>query len=133
MEKPSLRKASVGHTDPGKVSARNHDRDRLLAQCRIDTFRAGGKGGQHQNKVESGVRLTHKPTGVVVTSRKFRSQRQNREEAVRRLMRKLDARRRTPRPRIPTGIPPHEKQKRLEAKKRRSRLKGLRRTPTQDI
>jgi peptide chain release factor 1 len=44
---------------------------------RRDTFRSGGPGGQHQNKTESGVRLTHLPTGVVAESRSERSQHKN--------------------------------------------------------
>lgn len=98
----------------------------------MDTFRSGGKGGQHQNKVESGVRLTHRPTGIVVTSRKHRSQHRNREDALERLKRKLEARDRREKPRLPTGVPRREKRKRLEAKKRRSRLKRLRATPDRE-
>jgi len=104
----------------------------VLAECRVDTFRSGGKGGQHQNKVESGVRLTHRPTGIVVTSRKHRSQHRNREDALERLKRKLEARDRREKPRLPTGVPRREKRKRLEAKKRRSRLKRLRATPDRE-
>ena len=98
----------------------------------MDTFRSGGKGGQHQNKVESGVRLTHRPTGLVVTSRKHRSQHRNREDALERLRRKLEARNRPERPRVPTRVPRREKRKRLEEKKRRSRLKRLRATPDRE-
>jgi len=50
----------------------------LLAECRVETFRAGGPGGQHQNKTESGVRLTHLPSGISVTARDSRSQHRNR-------------------------------------------------------
>lgn len=51
---------------------------------RIDTFRAGGKGGQHQNKTDSGDRLTHIESGAVGESRSERSQHANRKKAFRR-------------------------------------------------
>ena len=101
----------------------------LLAECRVDTFRSGGAGGQHQNKVESGVRLTHLPSGIVVTSRKHRSQHRNRQDALARLEAELEGRSRTRKPRVATSVPKREKRKRLEAKKRRSRLKRLRGKP----
>ena len=100
-----------------------------MSECRVDTFRSGGKGGQHQNKVESGVRLTHRPTGLVVTSRKYRSQHRNREDALRRLREKLEAMDRRDPPRVPTRVPARERRKRLEEKKRRARLKHLRTRP----
>ena len=57
-----------------------------LADCRVDTFRSGGKGGQHQNKTESGVRITHPPSGAVGESREERSQLQNKRAAFRRMV-----------------------------------------------
>lgn len=55
----------------------------------FESFRAGGPGGQHQNKTDSAVRVRHLPTGVSVVSRNERSQHQNRREAVRMLSRIL--------------------------------------------
>ena len=56
-----------------------------LADCRVDTFRSGGKGGQHQNTTDSGVRITHIASGAVGESREHRSQHANKKTAFRRM------------------------------------------------
>ena len=101
--------------------------DALLAECRVDTLRAGTKGGQRANKVETGVRLTHGPSGIVVVSRRERSQLRNREHALAELRRRLVARATPKKKRRATRPTMGSKKRRAEAKRRQSKKKSDRR------
>ena len=111
------------------VSIPNDD-EALLGQCRVETFRAGGPGGQHQNTTESGVRIIHIPTGVRATARDERSQFRTRSIALKRLRARLEAFTEVLKPRKPPKHPYRaNKRKRLKAKRKRSDTKRLRKPP----
>jgi protein subunit release factor B len=101
--------------------------DALLAECEETFFVAGGPGGQHRNKTESGVRLVHPPTGTAVTATERRSQLQNRAAALARMRERLGVLARREKPRRATRPTRGSKERRLAEKKRRGERKASRR------
>ena len=99
--------------------------DALLAQCDVDVYTGGSPGGQHRNKTESAVRLTHPPAGVTVTATERRSQQENREVALERL--RLAALTYVPKVRRATRPTKGSQERRLAGKKRDARVKADRR------
>jgi len=105
---------------------------KLLKDCDVETFRGPGPGGQHRNKTESAVRMTHRPSGIVRIARDDRSQLRNRQIALERIWRALEARKRKPKPRVPTGRTKTSQEQRLEHKQRHADAKRTRRKPALD-
>jgi protein subunit release factor B len=103
------------------------DRASLERDSEMEFFIAGGPGGQHRNKVETGVRLRHLPTGLVVTATERRSQSANREAAFERLAERLEAMQRPRRTRRPTRPSVAARATRLDEKRRQSERKRARR------
>jgi protein subunit release factor B len=106
--------------------------DELLRECEVDTFRSSGPGGQHVNKTETAVRLTHMPTGIVVTSQQERSQHRNKQLCLKKLREKIEKLNYRPAKRVPTHVPTSVKNRALEEKARRSQIKRLRSKPAID-
>jgi len=102
------------------------DRDSLERDCDLEFFIASGPGGQHRNKVETGVRLTHRPSGISVTATERRSQHANREVAYERMAARLEEMQHISPPRKPTRPTAASRERRLEAKRRAALLKRQR-------
>ena len=94
------------------------DRAALEREVVIDVFRASGPGGQHVNKTASALRLTHLPSGVVVTSQDSPSQFRNRETAYERLAERLRRLNHVPKKRVATKPSRSSREKRIAGKKR---------------
>lgn len=124
------KKRAVTVPEPIRAAARRAlalSDEGLLLDCEETFFVGGGPGGQHRNKTESGVRLHHRPTGVVVTATERRSQLQNRGAALERLRGRLAALSHRPRPRKPTRPTRGSQERRIAEKKRRGERKSARR------
>src|SRR5437016_13237540 len=102
------------------------DRESLERDCDLEFFIASGPGGQHRNKVETGVRLTHHPSGISVTATERRSQHANREMAYERMEDRLEEMQHISPPRKPTRPSAASRERRLEGKRHAARLKKQR-------
>ena len=108
------------------------DPEALRKEVKITTFRSGGPGGQHRNKVESAVRLVHIPSGIAVVATESRFQGRNRELAFQRLRERLVERNRRKKTRHATGPSRAARARRLDRKRRQARKKSLRRRVPSD-
>ncbi len=101
--------------------------DEIARDCEVQVFRATGPGGQGVNTTDSAVRMRHVPTGITVVSRESRSQLQNRERCLQKILETCRRRAVPPRPRKKTRVPASQRRRRLESKRSRGQLKQLRR------
>ncbi|HTI15438.1 MAG TPA: peptide chain release factor-like protein [Dictyobacter sp.] len=108
------------------------DRDALERDCDIEFMVAGGPGGQHRNKVETGVRLVHRPSGLMVTATERRSQHANREAAFERMAMRLEERQRVRTPRRATRPTTASRERRLNEKRLKSASKRRRSVPVNE-
>ncbi|MDM7999491.1 MAG: peptide chain release factor-like protein [Dehalococcoidia bacterium] len=117
---------------PGSASSRRYATDRatLEKEVIIEPYRGPGPGGQRKNRKETAIRLTHTPSGITVIASERRSQAQNREIALQRLIKKLRQLNRPRKRRIPTRPSASAIRKQKEAKQRLSQKKRLRQKST---
>lgn len=101
--------------------------EKLLELCDVETFRAGGPGGQHVNKTDSAVRLTYRPMNIVVTCQEERSQLFNKQRCLEKLREKVAKLNYRQPKRIPTRIPRGKKEDALKKKHEHGEKKKLRR------
>lgn len=104
----------------------SEDRRTLEREVVVEVFRASGAGGQHVNKTESALRLTHLPSGVVVTAQDSPSQHRNREIAFERLIKRIKRLNHVPKKRVPTKPTKASRERRLAEKKREGARKASR-------
>ena len=120
-ESNALPERSVEACDSARL-----DPERIEKEVVLQFFRASGPGGQHRNKVETAVRMTHPPSGIVVTATEGRSQARNRAVAFRRLLDKLRELNKPRRPRHATRKSRRVKQRERIERDRHSQKKRLR-------
>lgn len=106
--------------------------EKLLAECHISAYRSSGSGGQHVNKTDSAVRLTHTPTGIVVTCQKERSQHLNKQHCITKLRKVVEKLNYRPPERIATRLPRSVKRENLATKAKHSQKKRSRAAPSID-
>ncbi len=105
------------------------DRETLERETDVSFQRRGGPGGQHQNKVETAVRLHHRPSGIRVVSSRHRSQSRNRDAAFERLAERLRLLNHRPKRRVATRPSRAARRRRLENKRQRGAIKRDRKKP----
>lgn len=108
------------------------DREALEREAEVEFVRASGPGGQHRNKRETGVRLTHPPSGLTVMATERRSQARNRDLAFERLTARLLELNEVPKERKPTRPSRSQKARRLDDKRKTAEKKQSRRLPGED-
>lgn len=114
------------HNDGVRNTFYPTDRESLERDCDVEFFIASGPGGQHRNKVETGVRLIHRPSGTRVTATERRSQQANRERAFERMAIRLQEQQRVAPVRKSTRPTAASRLRRLDEKRHRSQLKKQR-------
>ena len=105
------------------------DRELLERDCDVEFFIASGPGGQHRNKVETGVRLLHRPSGIIVMATERRSQHANREMAFERMAARLEEEQKVVIPRKRTRPSAASRQRRIEEKRHVGQIKRQRAAP----
>ena len=106
------------------------DMESLKRDTRVQPFKASGPGGQHRNKVQTGVRLLHRLSGVRVEAKTSRSREENLKRAFKRLQRRLQKLNQPSTPRIPTKVPWSQKRQRVSDKRIQSVRKEERKQPS---
>lgn len=99
------------------------DRETLEHEVVVEVFRASGPGGQHVNRTQSALRLTHPPSGVVVIAQDSPSQHRNRDIAFERLVERLVRLNHVPRKRVATKPTRASRERRIGEKKQRGETK----------